>query len=50
MFMRAMTHHEAWDEIGLRTGRSSNCVIVGTVEVVGCRKVRANTNGFGYLR
>jgi predicted transcriptional regulator len=31
---------EAWDEIGLEPGNLPTGVIVGTVEVVGCRKVR----------
>jgi hypothetical protein len=31
---------EAWDEIGLEPGNRPTGVIVGTVEVVGCRKVR----------
>jgi hypothetical protein len=31
---------EAWDEIGLEPGKLPTGVIVGTVEVVGCRKVR----------
>jgi predicted transcriptional regulator len=31
---------EAWDEIGLEQGYLPTGVIVGTVEVVGCRKVR----------
>jgi hypothetical protein len=31
---------EAWDEIGLEPGDLPTGVIVGTVEVVGCRKVR----------
>jgi ASCH domain len=30
----------AWDEIGLAPGELPTGVIVGTVEVVGCRKVR----------
>jgi predicted transcriptional regulator len=30
----------AWDEIGLEPGDLPTSVIVGTVEVVGCRKVR----------
>jgi hypothetical protein len=31
---------EAWDEIGLEPGDLPTGVIVGTVEVVGCRRVR----------
>jgi hypothetical protein len=31
---------ESWDEIGLEPGDLPTGVIVGTVEVVGCRKVR----------
>ena len=31
---------EAWDEIGKEPGDLRTGVIVGTVEVVGCRKVR----------
>lgn len=31
---------EAWDGIGLEPGNLPTGVIVGTVEVVGCRKVR----------
>ena len=31
---------EAWDEIGLEPGNLPTGVIVGTVEVVSCRKVR----------
>jgi hypothetical protein len=30
---------DAWDEIGLEPGELPTGVIVGTVEVVGCRKV-----------
>jgi hypothetical protein len=32
--------HEAWEEIGLEPGDLQTGVIVGSVEVVGCRKVR----------
>ena len=31
---------DAWDDIGLEPGELPTGVIVGTVEVVGCRKVR----------
>jgi predicted transcriptional regulator len=31
---------DAWDDIGLEPGDLPTGVIVGTVEVVGCRKVR----------
>lgn len=32
---------DAWDEIGLKPGDLQTGVLVGTVEIVGCRKTRS---------
>ena len=38
------TDQKAWDEIGLEPGDLPTDVVVGMVEVVGCRKVRGEWN------